>query len=132
MTEKEFSLRLAQLRSEKGVSARDMSLSIGQNASYINNIENGKALPSMTGFFLYMRISEHHARRVFRRGKQESGKNTGSGRELEKAGWRKARQHLGNHKESCKIAIGAALHSCAFWFSLDSEQIVDGHVKAFT
>ena len=51
MTEKEFSLRLAQLRGEKGVSARDMSLSIGQNASYINNIENGKALPSMTGFF---------------------------------------------------------------------------------
>ena len=39
MTEKEFSLRLAQLRGEKGVSARDMSLSIGQNASYINNIE---------------------------------------------------------------------------------------------
>ena len=60
MTEKEFSLRLAQLRSEKGVSARDMSLSIGQNASYINNIENGKALPSMTGFFYiceYLNIS---------------------------------------------------------------------------
>ena len=51
MTEKEFSLRLAQLRGEKGVSARDMSLSIGQNASYINNIQNGKALPTMTGFF---------------------------------------------------------------------------------
>lgn len=61
MTEKEFSLRLAQLRSEKGVSARDMSLSIGQNASYINNIENGKALPSMTGFFYiceYLNIRE--------------------------------------------------------------------------
>jgi len=43
-------LRLAQLRTRKGVSARDMSLSIGQNSSYINNIENGKALPSMTGF----------------------------------------------------------------------------------
>lgn len=60
MTEKEFSLRLAQLRSEKGVSARDMSLSIGQNASYINNIENGKALPSMSGFFYiceYLNIS---------------------------------------------------------------------------
>lgn len=60
MTEKEFSLRLAQLRSEKGVSARDMSLSIGQNASYINNIENGKALPSMLGFFYiceYLNIS---------------------------------------------------------------------------
>ena len=60
MTEKEFSLRLAQLRSQKGVSARDMSLSIGQNASYINNIENGKALPSMAGFFYiceYLNIS---------------------------------------------------------------------------
>lgn len=60
MTEKEFSLRLAQLRSHKGVSARDMSLSIGQNPSYINNIENGKALPSMAGFFYiceYLNIS---------------------------------------------------------------------------
>ena len=35
----------------KGVSARDMSLSIGQSPSYINNIECGKNLPSMTGFF---------------------------------------------------------------------------------
>ena len=31
MTEKDFSMRLAQLREEKGVSARDMSLSMGQN-----------------------------------------------------------------------------------------------------
>lgn len=30
----------------------------------------------------------------------------------------------------CRLAKGAALHSCAFWFSLDSEQIVDGHVEA--
>ena len=51
MYENEFPLRLAQLRSKKGVSAREMSLSIGQNASYINNIESGKALPSMSGFF---------------------------------------------------------------------------------
>lgn len=28
-----------------------MSLSIGQNTGYINYIENGKALPSMSGFF---------------------------------------------------------------------------------
>jgi transcriptional regulator with XRE-family HTH domain len=33
------------------VSARDMSLSIGQSAGYINNIENGVNLPSMTVFF---------------------------------------------------------------------------------
>ncbi len=47
----EFSLRLSQLRLEKGVSARDMSLSIGQSPSYINNIETGFSLPSMTVFF---------------------------------------------------------------------------------
>ena len=28
-----------------------MSLSMGQNPGYINNIESGKALPSLTGFF---------------------------------------------------------------------------------
>lgn len=51
MTEKEFSLRLARLREEKGVSARDMSLSIGQNPGYINNIESGKSMPSLAGIF---------------------------------------------------------------------------------
>lgn len=49
MEEKDFALRLAQLRVQKDVSARDMSLSIGQNPGYINNIENGKSLPSLTG-----------------------------------------------------------------------------------
>lgn len=29
--------RIVQLRTQKGVSARDMSLSIGQNKNYINN-----------------------------------------------------------------------------------------------
>lgn len=51
MNEKDFSLRLAKLRKEKGVSARDMSLSIGQNPGYINNIETGKSMPSLTGIF---------------------------------------------------------------------------------
>ena len=51
MLEEEFSLRLAKLRTQKGVSARDMSLSLGQNPGYINSIENGKALPSMNLFF---------------------------------------------------------------------------------
>lgn len=51
MDEKAFSLRLAQLREKKGVSARDMSLSIGQNPGYINNIESGKSMPSLSGFF---------------------------------------------------------------------------------
>ena len=42
--------RLAKLRSDKGVSAREMSLQIGQNSSYINRIENRKSVPSMHGF----------------------------------------------------------------------------------
>ena len=43
--------RLAKLRLQKGVSARDMSLSLGQANNYINNIENKKSLPSMSSFF---------------------------------------------------------------------------------
>lgn len=60
MTEKDFSLRLAKLRQEKGVSARDMSLSMGQNPGYINNIESGKSMPSLSGIFYiceYFKIS---------------------------------------------------------------------------
>lgn len=60
MYEDDFPIRLAKLRLAKGVSARDMSLSIGQNAGYINNIETGKALPSMSSFFFiceYLNIS---------------------------------------------------------------------------
>lgn len=51
MYEEDFSQRLCILRNKKGVSAREMSLSIGQNAGYIHNIESGKALPSMSAFF---------------------------------------------------------------------------------
>lgn len=51
MNEEFFCQRLSQLRSQKGVSARDMSLTLGQSESYINKIENGKAFPSMQIFF---------------------------------------------------------------------------------
>lgn len=50
MFEEDFSRRLRELRMKKGVSARDMSLSIGQNPGYINTIENGHSLPSMAVF----------------------------------------------------------------------------------
>ncbi len=43
--------RIAGLRQAKGVSARDMSLSIGQNVNYINHIENRKMEPSLSGLF---------------------------------------------------------------------------------
>lgn len=58
--EDKFAERLAKLRMAKGVSARDMSLSIGQSAGYINNIENKKNLPSMAAFFYiceYLEVS---------------------------------------------------------------------------
>ena len=51
MEKKQFARRMSQLRQAKGVSARDMSLSLGQSAGYINNIENGVNLPSMSTFF---------------------------------------------------------------------------------
>lgn len=47
----DFAKRLVALRINKGVSARDMSLSIEQSAGYINNIENGVNFPSMAVFF---------------------------------------------------------------------------------
>ncbi len=51
MYEEMFGERLARLRSLKGVSAREMSLAIGQNESYINRIENKSSFPSMQVFF---------------------------------------------------------------------------------
>ena len=60
MEKTDFIKRLVELRMNKGVSARDMSLSIGQSAGYINNIENGVNYPSMSVFFYicdYLNIS---------------------------------------------------------------------------
>lgn len=46
-----FVNRIIQLRLQKGVSARDMSLSLGQNSSYIRGIETKRNFPSMSIFF---------------------------------------------------------------------------------
>ena len=51
MYEELFYQRLIRLRSLKNVSAREMSLSIGQSPGYINSLENQKAMPSMPVFF---------------------------------------------------------------------------------
>ena len=51
MEKTDFANRLVQLRQSKGISARDMSLSLGQSAGYINGIENGVNFPSMAMFF---------------------------------------------------------------------------------
>ena len=60
MYEDFFADRVASLREKKNVSAREMSLSIGQNGSYINRIENKQTFPSMRSFFYmceYLEIS---------------------------------------------------------------------------
>lgn len=60
MEQKDFAIRLAHLRENIGVSAREMSLALGQNQSYINNIECGRAYPSINGFFYiceYLKIT---------------------------------------------------------------------------
>ncbi|MDO5548896.1 MAG: helix-turn-helix transcriptional regulator [Eubacteriales bacterium] len=49
--EERFAERLTGLRMNKGVSAREMSLALGQSVNYINHIENKKVLPSMVAFF---------------------------------------------------------------------------------
>jgi len=46
-----FAKRLTELRTKRGVSARDMSLSMGMASNYINGIENGDTMPSMSMFF---------------------------------------------------------------------------------
>lgn len=51
MDEKDFALRLATLRTKKNVSAREMSLAIGQNQGYINHIETGQGTPSLSAVF---------------------------------------------------------------------------------
>ena len=65
-----FSRRVTELRMQKGVSARDMSLSLGQSESYINKIENRRTLPSMTGFLYiceYLGITpEEHILQIVR------------------------------------------------------------------
>lgn len=55
-----FRDRLRSLRNEKQVSAREMSLALGQNESYINKIESGKATTTISSFLNiceYLKIS---------------------------------------------------------------------------
>lgn len=60
-----FYERLNTLHNNCGVSARDMSLSIGQSESYINKIENRKALPSMQSFFYICEYLQIHPKDFF-------------------------------------------------------------------
>ena len=43
--------RISELRMRKGVSEYQMSLDLGKNKSYIQNISSGRSLPSMSQFY---------------------------------------------------------------------------------
>ena len=47
----DFITRLRKLRNKHCISAREMSIALGQNVNYVNLIENGRRLPSLQGFF---------------------------------------------------------------------------------
>lgn len=51
MDENFFGDRLRLLRNERDISAREMSLALGQNETYINKIENKQRIVSMSSFF---------------------------------------------------------------------------------
>lgn len=47
-----ISNRIYQLRIEKDLSARELSLLLGMSSGYINKIENRKTMPSLQALFL--------------------------------------------------------------------------------
>ncbi|MBP3437389.1 MAG: helix-turn-helix transcriptional regulator [Clostridia bacterium] len=100
MTEKDFSLRLARLRAAKGVSARDMSLSMGQNPGYINNIETGKSMPSLSGFFYICEYLDITPAAFF----DEGDKNPNKTNDLMEAA-----KHLNNEQLDHLIALARGL-----------------------
>lgn len=60
MNQEWFSSRLTQIRTARKLSARDLSLSLGQSPGYINKIENNRSMPSMQVFFYlceYLKIT---------------------------------------------------------------------------
>lgn len=79
-----FPQRLAQLRTQKGVSARDMSLSLGQSESYINKIENRRTMPSMAGFLYICEYLEVTPQEFFDTGSISPQKSKELLREIEK------------------------------------------------
>ena len=79
-----FPERLTELRVQKGVSARDMSLSLGQSESYVNKIENRRALPSMAGFFYICEYLEVTPSEFFNIGSLSPKKSRELQRELER------------------------------------------------
>jgi transcriptional regulator with XRE-family HTH domain len=63
ITEEFFRDRLRFLRNERKVSAREMSLALGQNETYINKIETGKCSTTIASFLKiceYLNVSPEY------------------------------------------------------------------------
>ena len=58
ITEDFFKDRLRFLRNKKQISAREMSIALGQNEAYINKLETGKCSTSLSSF---LRICDYLA-----------------------------------------------------------------------
>ena len=62
-TEEFFRDRLRFLRNERKISAREMSLALGQNETYINKIETGKCTTTIASFLKiceYLQVTPEH------------------------------------------------------------------------
>ncbi|WP_409968896.1 helix-turn-helix transcriptional regulator [Bengtsoniella intestinalis] len=70
----DFSNRLVHLRQQKNVSARDMSLSLGQGHSFIHSIESGNNFPTMLNFFYMCEFLEIAPKDFFDYGKLNSAR----------------------------------------------------------
>lgn len=61
--------RIAKLRTQENISARELGFRLGQSGGYINSIENGNSLPSLRGFLNiceYFQITPHEFFRRYR------------------------------------------------------------------
>ena len=107
MYEEQFSKRLTELRTQKGVSARDMSLSIGQNPGYIRAIESGTAFPTMANFFYICEYFNITPQEFF-----NFGEETSNGKGV---------KPLHGNKFKCTVS-GSFLASG--WFTLELERVL--------
>ena len=71
MTKEFLKNRVKELRKENGISAREMSIRLGQSENYINHIENGKIM-----CYYYFNILKALERKIssFIKGFSESGR----------------------------------------------------------
>ncbi len=63
---KDFGLKVAKLRIKAGLSAYELSLRIGKDASYIHKLENGKANATLKTIFKICEVLEVEPDELFK------------------------------------------------------------------